>query len=303
MNITIIGAGGMGCLYGAYLSKNNNVVMINSSKNQVDSINQNGITISEADGKRYNYKNVKAYLSGEYEEKSDIVIVFVKATQTEAAVRQNIKLFYKDTTVITLQNGMGNDEIIKSVTGINNIIIGTSRHNAINLGNAQICHPFEGTTVIGSTGLNNMLEKIRDTFCECGLNTEISDDIRRIIWSKLFLNISINPFTFIAQTFTGFVTEDEHARSFAKMLIDEAISVAKADGLEFEKEEVYSSVRLLCSNAKNGYSSMYQDRQKKIKTEIDALNGAVVKKAEEYGMKAPCNELVVKLVHAIEDSY
>jgi len=156
MVITIIGAGAMGCLYGAYLSKENDVIMLDSYEPQVDSINQNGITLVEADGSEQVYKNVKAYKSGTCKESVDLVIVFVKSTYTEEALEENKDLFGKDTFVMTLQNGAGNDRKIKKYVNERNIIIGTSKHNAVNLGEGKIKHGGSGITTIGSSIMQTM---------------------------------------------------------------------------------------------------------------------------------------------------
>ena len=94
--------------------------------------------------------------------------------------------------------------------------------------------------------------------------------------------------------------EDEYAWNFAKRLVYEAVAVAEEDGTYFDRREVMESIREVCVKLKNGYSSMYQDRKKGLKTEIDAINGAVVEQAKTYGVPVPYNSLIVDLVHAIE---
>ena len=123
MKIVIIGAGAMGCLYGAYLSRHNEVIMLDSYQPQVDAINKNGITVSEEDGTEQHFSSVRACLSGEYKEDADLVIVFVKSTYTEDALKTNRKLFGEHTLVMTLQNGAGNDRKIEQYVVKKNIII------------------------------------------------------------------------------------------------------------------------------------------------------------------------------------
>ena len=100
MKIVIIGAGAMGCLYGAYLSRHNEVIMLDSYQPQVDAINKNGITVSEEDGTEQHFSSVRACLSGEYKEDADLVIVFVKSTYTEDALKTNRKLLGEHTLVM-----------------------------------------------------------------------------------------------------------------------------------------------------------------------------------------------------------
>lgn len=301
MKIAVIGAGAMGCLYGAYLSEKNEVIMIDSYQPQVDAINENGITIVEEDKSEHVYKNVTACLSGEYKEAADWVIVFVKSNYTDSALEANALIFGKNTIVMTLQNGAGNDRKISKYVDPENIIIGTSTHNSVNLGGGKIFHGGLGITTIGSNhNAKKYLGKLRETLSAANFETVVSDDIQRIIWSKLFVNLSINTFTAITGTTIGYMIEDEYAWNFAKRLVYEAVAVAEEDGTYFDRREVMESIREVCVKLKNGYSSMYQDRKKGLKTEIDAINGAVVEQAKIYGVPVPYNSLIVDLVHAIE---
>lgn len=301
MKIVIIGAGAMGCLYGAYLSEKHDVVMLDSYQPQVDAINENGITIVESDGTQRHYPKAKACMSGEYEGDADLVIVFVKSTFSDVALEANRSLFGPHTIAMTLQNGAGNDRKIAQYAPPENVIIGTSKHNAVNMGNGISRHGGAGATTIGTNfNAGDKLQIVADLFDECGIEVEISDDIQRIIWSKLFVNLSINTFTAITETPIGFMIKDKHAWDFAKRLIYEAVDVAEEDGTYFDRREVLESVRAVCEHAANGYSSMYQDRKRGVKTEIDAINGAIVEQAKLYGVSVPYNTLIVSLIHAIE---
>lgn len=301
MKVVVIGAGAMGCLYGAYLSQENEVIMLDSFLPQVDAINSDGITITETDGSIRHFPAVKACRSGEYQGMADLVIVFVKSNYTEDALAANKSLFGQETIVMTLQNGAGNDRKIARYVKPENIIIGTSKHNSVNLGKGHIQHAGAGATTIGSNhNAEENLKKVSSLLKSAGLETEVSDDIQRIIWSKLFVNLSINTFTAITETPIGFMIKDRYAWDFAKRLVYEAVDVAEEDGTYFDRREVLESVRKVCVQAENGYSSMYQDRKKGIRTEIDAINGAIVEQAKIYGVPVPYNSLIVDLIHAIE---
>ncbi|MDO4260470.1 MAG: 2-dehydropantoate 2-reductase [Eubacteriales bacterium] len=306
MKIAIIGAGAMGCLYGAYLSRNNEVTMIDSYEPQVRAINEHGISVTECDGSVVRYPDVRACLSGECNEQPGLVILFVKSTYSKAALDANRALFGPGTIVMTLQNGAGNDRMIAGYADAKNIIIGTTKHNCVNLGNGCCRHSGVGLTTIGSNhDSHDILETAAALFNESGLETDISDDIQRIIWSKLFVNLSINTFTAITETPIGYMLENKYAWDFAKRLVYEAVDVAEEDGTYFDRREVLESVRQVCEAAKDGYSSMYQDRKRGVRTEIDAINGAIVEQAKIYGVPVPYNSLIVDLIHAMEgaDAY
>ncbi|HIR23516.1 MAG TPA: NAD-binding protein, partial [Candidatus Scatosoma pullicola] len=162
MTIAVIGAGAMGCLYGGYLSAENKVIMIDSYRPQAEAIAEKGIRIVETDGSEKTYKeNISACLSGECREKADLVIVFVKSTNTDSALAENRALFGEDTLVLTLQNGAGNDRKVAKYVRPENVLIGTSKHNAVNLGGGRTRHGGFGVTIVGSTsGRADAAEKI-----------------------------------------------------------------------------------------------------------------------------------------------
>ncbi len=304
MKIVIIGAGAMGCLYGAYLSRKHEVIMLDSYDKQVEAINQNGITVFEEDGSENTFSNVKACISGECKEAAELVIVFVKSTFTEDALRDNKKLFGDKTLVMTLQNGAGNDRKIAKYVNKKNIIIGTSKHNSVNMGGGKVRHNGSGETTIGSNLENNKnLDKIHGILEECGFKVEKTNDIQRVIWSKLFVNLSINTFTAITRAPIGSMIESKYAWDFAEKMICEAVDVAEADGTHFSYREVLNMVHHVCEDAGKGYSSMSQDVMNCRLTEIDAINGAIVEQAKLYNVKVHYNSLIVDLIHAIEGAY
>ncbi len=231
MKIVIIGAGAMGCLFGAYLSKKNDVFMVDAYEPQVEALNQNGITVLEGDGAETRYNGIRAYRSGECDVQADVVIVFVKSTFSDVALRENKSLFGKDTIVITLQNGAGNDRKIEEYVNRKNVVIGTTTHNSINMGGGKVHHNGSGITTIGSNlGDIPALSTIKNVFEECGLDVSVSDNIQHIIWSKLFVNLSINTFTAITRAPIGSMIENRYSWDFAEKLICEAVDVAEAEG-------------------------------------------------------------------------
>jgi 2-dehydropantoate 2-reductase len=302
VKIAIIGAGAMGCLYGAYLSAKNEVIMIDSFEPQVEAINANGLTMLE-NGVERNYP-LKAVPGGTDIGTVDLVIVFVKSIYTLEAVENNQSLIGEYTIVMTLQNGAGNDRDIMNFVKKENIIIGTSKHNCVGTGLGKIHHTGNGMTTIGAMGPDSNVDNlVIATLKEAGLEAEISDNIQRIIWGKLFVNISINTLTALLETKIGYMIQNKYAWDFAKRIVYEAINVAEEDGTYFDRREVMETVRHVCETAGEGYSSMYQDRKRKVRTEIDKMNGAIAEQAKLYGVATPYNSLVVDLIHAVEGTY
>lgn len=303
MKIAVLGSGAIGCLYGAYLSKNNDVHMICRRQKVMDAINKEGLTVFEPDGSKVSYPKVQASLSGECQADVDLILVIVKAFDTESAMEANRNLIKDHTMIMTLQNGGGNDLKLAEFVPMDRVIIGTTRHNAVNLDNGNIRHSGSGTTYIGSNIKGTELGEIARTFKEAGLETIVNDDIQRIIWSKLFFNLSANTFTAITKAPFGTLIHDDYAWGFAKKLISEAIEVAKAEGQHFSLQEVLDYVHSTCEAVATGFSSMSQDVMNCHKTEIDAITGFVVDRANAHHVPAPCNTFVRDLVHSIENTY
>jgi 2-dehydropantoate 2-reductase len=305
MKIAIIGSGAMGCLYGSYLNDRHEVYFIDAYAPQIESLKNHGLKIIENTlGMSTQEKHilVNAYPSGAFHKTMDLLIIFVKANHTFRAIEENQGLFDHKTMVLTLQNGAGNDRDLMHFIKPENIVIGTSKHNSVTIAPGLINHTASGITSIGGASPSRV-EEVRRILDESGIETEISDDIQRIIWSKLFVNISINTLTALLQTPIGFMASNDYAWDFAKKIIYEAINVAEEDGTYFDRREVLSMVKSVCEKAGNGYASMYQDRQKGLLTEIDKLNGAIVEQAKLYGIATPYNSLVVDLIHAVEGTY
>lgn len=302
MKIAVLGAGAMGCLYGAYLSKHHEVTLIDISEQQVTTINANGLLLREGDSDIL--FRPKAVVSGTDIGPVDLLIVFVKSIHTYQAIQANKQLIDHNTLVMTLQNGAGNDRDILNFAKKENIVIGTSKHNSVTLDFGLVHHTASGATTLGTMDpASDSDSRAGDILSSVGFEVVISDDIQRIIWSKLFINMSINTLTALLQTKIGYMVRNQYAWDFARRVVYEAVDVAEADGTYFDRREALEMVRKVCEDVPDGYSSMYQDRQRKVLTEIDKINGAVVEQAKLYGVPTPYNALIVDLIHAIEGTY
>jgi 2-dehydropantoate 2-reductase len=301
LRIAIIGSGAMGMLFGGYLSKDNEVVLLDTDRTKVDAINREGIRIREPGGNIVS-AGPKAAVSANGLGEMDLVIIFVKAMHTRNALADNRELIGPHTFVISLQNGSGHDAVMREFVAAERIVIGTTLHNSSMVEAGVVHHGGGGKTFIGSIrGEGRELKAIEETFTTCGFDTEISDDIQRKIWEKLFINASVSALTAVLQTKLGFLLESEHAWSLAEKLIKEAVAVANGDGMGFEEQKVINDVHRLVEKARDGYTSIYADIRDGRKTEVDAISGAVVSAGKRNKVPAPSHEFMVGLIHAIED--
>ena len=301
MKIAVIGAGAMGSIYGGRLSQHNDVFMIDKNEKVVESINQHGITLVE-NGENHVF-HPQAVTSSENLGTMDLVILFVKALWSRAALAENKHLIGPNTYLLTLQNGSGHEDILKEVCPISRIIIGTTEDNGAVLSLGHIRHGGIGKTNIGMLvpDENNFLDRFKAVLDEAGFKGYIHDNIQQLIWDKLFTNISLSAVTGILGVKMGFIAADPHAWAMTKQLIHEAMNVAKAMGLSFDEEEMIERVRKTSENNPEGQTSIYADLKAGRRTEVDTISGSVVRAAAKYNIAVPTHAFLVEMVHAMED--
>jgi 2-dehydropantoate 2-reductase len=299
MKIVVIGSGAMGALYGGYLSQNNEVYLIDTDSEKVDTINKNGIKIKEKDGDKTFYP--QALMDSSNIGTADLIILFVKSLFSKVALENNKALIGENTYVLTLQNGSGHEDILKEFVSEDHIIIGTTQHNASIIETSYINHGGSGKTNIGMIiKENNPLTLIKESFESCGFVTDISEDIQKLIWDKLFTNVSASVLTGVLQVKLGYLIDNKHALFLVERLVKEAVEVANGDGMGFDEQQVLEKVKEVLIKAHEGYTSIYADIRDKRKTEVDTISGYVVRASKRNGVPAPTHEFVVALVHALE---
>ena len=306
MKIAIVGSGAMGSLYGGILAEHGNeVYFIDIFKEHIDMVNEKGLTIVEDDKERI-VKGIRGFTnSEEVREKMDLVIIFVKSTLTDVAISQNLSIIDDNTTVLTLQNGIGNIEKINKYIDKKQIIVGTSANGASFIEAGKIKHSGHGGTVLGEidgqvTDRIMIMERLLDIEKLGG--ARISEDVMSLIWEKLIVNCGINPITALSGLKNGELLDYEESEKMMEKVVEEAIGVAKKIGIElsFDDAEYCKSVARATSE---NTSSMLADILNCRRTEIANINGAVVRIGKEYKMDVDLNETLVNLILLKENSY
>lgn len=300
MRIAVLGAGAMGALFGGYLSRQNDVLLVDVNRKLVDVINADGITVEEPDGSRAVFRP-RAATDTAGMAPVDLMIVFVKAMYSHAALEANRSLIGPDTFLMTLQNGSGHEDTLLDFVDRSHVAIGTTQHNSAVLAPGTVRHGGSGQTHIGSlNGSAVHLQPIADTFTACGLPTDCSTAVRRLIWEKLFTNVSASALTAALQVPLGFIAGDPHAWALCERLIREAVAVANADGMEFDAAQKIAEVRAVCENSPDGITSICADIAAGRRTEVDTISGSVVRAGRRNGTPTPSHEMLVGLIHALE---
>jgi 2-dehydropantoate 2-reductase len=301
MRIAVIGAGAMGSIYGGHLSLHNDVYLVDTNQAVVDAVNANGLTLEE--NGQDNVYHPTAVTSTADLEPVDLIILFVKALFSKAALGGNKHLIGPNTYVLTLQNGSGHEDILSEFVAQDHIIIGTTEDNGAVLGMGHIRHGGKGNTNVGMLVPDEagFLPKLKEAFDACGFNVRIHDNIQQLIWDKLFTNISLSAVTGVLKCDIGFIAADEYAWKLTTQLIKEAVAVAHGLGLEADEEAIIKKVRETSEGSPNGVRSICADMRVGRKTEVDTISGSVVRAAAKCGMAVPSHEFIVNMIHAMED--
>ena len=306
MKITVIGPGAMGLLFGGKLAACADVSLIGSNTANLKEINEKGVTIKR-DGSSVT-RMVPAYKGGSRREPADVVLLFTKAYQIRDVLSENRGLIGPDTMLLTLQNGAGHDRVMREFADSAHVLIGTTKQGSYRESASVIVNSGLGETVFGGAASQGeqapdraRLEELRSVFESAGFPCAVSDNIRFEVWNKLMINASSSVLSGVLQVPQGYVAENETAWSICEDLIREICAAAAGEGAVFVPEEQILRVRDHLRKAPDGYTSIYADIKNGRKTEADFICGAVVRAAQEQGLRVPVQETILRLVHAMEE--
>lgn len=305
MKIAVIGAGAMGSLFGAMLAGTDNEVWLYDVwREHVQAINQKGLSIERAGQTRV--VRLKATTEPDQIGRAELAIIFVKSTQTRTAAQTAQQLAGSDGSVMTLQNGMGNADIIAEFVAPDRILAGTTSHGATMLGAGRIRHAGIGATTIGTwaaSGQGRQLAgRFADFFTAAGIETEAVDEVRSVVWNKLLINIGINAISALSAIKNGQILDLEITRELSRAAVEEAMAVARAQDIAIKQDAVDIVFKVAEATAVNR-SSMGQDVDNKRPTEIAAINGFIVSEAKKLGIAAPVNFALTALIETLQSHY
>ena len=302
MKIAVVGAGAMGSLFGAMLAEaGNEVWLYDVWAEHVQIINKDGLSI-EREGQTRTV-SIAATTDPEQIGPAQLVILFVKSTHTAAAAETARKLAGSDGTVMTLQNGMGNADILSEFIDPQRVLAGTTSHGATMLGPGSIRHAGVGATTIGAWAETEQgrerTRKLSDFFTGIGIETEAVDDVRRVLWNKLLINIGINAITALNAIKNGQILNLEITRQLSRHAVEEAMEIAGKMNIKVRADAVDHVYAVAEATAVNR-SSMGQDVDHKRQTEIGTINGFIVRQAKRLGLQAPVNETLTALIETLQ---
>lgn len=304
MKIVVVGAGALGGLVGAQLTAGGeDVTLIEINEARTRLLNETGLFVAEGN-KGETCVPVKVVTSVHGLPVADLVFVSVKSYQTETALRAILPIVGPETLVLSFQNGIGNTEIMAGIIEPKQVIGGITYHSIQHVGPNRIRYR-PGIKPIQIAPYNGVLTpeiiEIGNVFKRSGLNTEVAQQIDDVVWQKLLHNAVVNPVSALTGLSCRELLDDPHLQDFMRDLCLEIIAVMKARGIPIVNEEdpyapVIESQKALGKNR----PSMWQDLARSYPTEVDAINGAIVREAEKLGMDAPHNRGLANFIHSRE---
>ena len=296
MKIGIVGAGALGTLFGERLAAGNEVVLLERKREIVEAVRRDGL---RADG-----ESRKVAITGESRDLYgvQVLFVFVRATDTLRALRPFAGELSPATAIVSLQNGLGNEEAIKtSLGGTISLAIGATTESALSVGPGEVRRVGDGTTVLGSAGASpDLINRVVRLLVEAGFRASAAYDIRPHLWGKLIANAAINPVAALLDRPNGVVLTDVHAGDVARSLAQEAATVANAMRIPLPFTDPWSYVRTIVEQTAEMDNSMLYDLRTGSPTEVDFINGAVVSAGRRAAVPTPYNETLTALVKARE---
>lgn len=309
MRFVVVGAGAMGGLFGAKLwAAGHDVLLLDIWDEHIDVVRRDGITIIEVDGSDATHRVPISRPMPEAAAAADVLLVEVKTYDTVSALEPYRDRLNPNAVVLTLQNGIGNDEALgEALPGHGRIVLGTTAQGSNVVAPGRLQRTGAGPTEIGiargSRVDRNELHEIADAFSGAGIPMSVVKDVYGAVWAKLSANAAINPITALTGLRNGELPSVAELRHLYVSVIDELTSVMDVLKIPRIKDDYVAHAEFVMEVTATSASSMLQDVRFRRRTEIDAINGAISRLGESHGIATPANAHLTALIHGLERSY
>lgn len=297
MKVGIIGAGAMGSIFSYFFYKAKiDVVIFEKDSKTIISLNK-GIDIIKGDKIEEIYVCVDSKL--EILKECEFVFVFVKSYDTEEAIIGVQSAIEEDCIIVSLQNGIGNKEIIAKYFSEERIVYGSTSIGAARTEDGSVRLGGMGNIVIGGSSVK-AVKSVEEILKMAGLDVNVSDNPEAVIWEKAIINAGINPIGALLDISNGSIIKNEYAKKIQEELVKEAVAIAWSVGLTFDADEMIEQTRSVCEKTAGNICSMLQDKRAHRRTEIDSINGIIIEYGRKNSITTPYNNAVYYLIKAQE---
>jgi 2-dehydropantoate 2-reductase len=294
--VGIIGTGAMGTLFGYHLAQTCDVTVLDASHEVASAVERKGLRINEEQPRRVAVAKRPHELFG-----SQVLFLFVKAVDTLRALRAFAGELNPVTPIVSLQNGVGNEDAIRTALGgAVPVILGVTTESAVTVSPGHIRRSERGNTLVSSASPASS-RMVVDLLRASGLQAAVVYDIRPHLWGKLVANCAINALSALLDCDVGAITKDANAARLAEALAEEAAAVAAALKINLPFANPWQYVTQVIAVGADAPSSMAFDLKFGHPSEIDHINGAVVAFGRRVGVPTPYNESMVRLIKAKEE--
>lgn len=298
--VTILGVGALGCLFGSRLQGLAEVTLVGSWPEQLRRLQLGPLEVREKDGSR---RQVALPATDDLASvpPAELVLVLVKSSGTRRAAEQARQALAPGGLALTLQNGLGNLEILQQALGPANAALGSTTEGAHMVAPGIVGHAGSGLTHLASAPETaERLAAVAGLFREAGFEVRQVEDASGLVWGKVAVNAAINPLTALLGVPNGRILEEPEALALADAAAREVAAVAEARGVALPFPDAAERAREVCRETAANRSSMLQDLGRGAVTEIDAISGAVAGHGRECGVAVPVNEALWRRVRARE---
>ncbi|MEP6825520.1 MAG: 2-dehydropantoate 2-reductase [Ramlibacter sp.] len=294
MKVTVMGAGAVGCYYGGMLARAGHAVTLIARPQHVEAVLRDGLRMET----RSFDEHVRMQAGTEPDAVcgADLVLFSVKSTDTEAAGVQIKPHLDPDTLVLCLQNGVDNADRLRGVLPPQQVAAAVVYVGCEMAGAGHLKHHGRGELVIEPAASS---ERVAQALIAAGVPTEISDNVRGALWAKLILNCAHNAISAISQLPYGETAKGEGVAEVMRDVVDECAAVAKAEGVTVPGDPG-AAVQKIIETMPSQFSSTAQDLARGKRSEIDYLNGLVVRRGEALGVPTPANRVLWAMVKLLE---
>lgn len=293
MHIAVMGAGAVGCYYGGLLARAGHTVTLIARPSHVQAIAAHGLRLQTATSDEHIALNANSDVAALKD--AELVLFCVKSSDTESAGAQMKAYLRKDATVLSLQNGVDNAQRLQAVLGQD--VIATVVYVATAMaGPGHVQHFGRGDLVLGQHARSEQLAQL---LSEAGIPSTVSNNVQGALWTKLIINCTYNAASAITQRPYGELVQQPGMWQLMRSAHDECIAVAHAAGVALDAP-LWPMIENIARTMQGQYSSTAQDLQKNKATEIDHLNGFIVRQGQQLGVSTPVNAALQTLVKALQ---
>ncbi|AXK52388.1 ketopantoate reductase family protein [Pseudomonas protegens] len=302
MNITILGAGAMGSLFGCLLAESGQqVTLLDINDAHLAAIQRDGLLLATDHGER-RIRGLNACRPEKASGHPDLLLVFTKTLHTDSALRSVARHITRHTRVLTLQNGLGNAEAVSRHVAPRQVLIGMTNWPADLLGPGQVHSHGQGMVRVLALdeGERQASAEVAAVLDAAGLSCAVDPEVWTSIWEKVAFNAALNSLCAATGCTVGQLDAAPEGVALARAIVMEVVAVAGAQGIVLDAQRCLDSVAFAMANHRSHKPSMLQDVLAGRPTEIGAINGQVVARAREAGVAVPHTETLLGLLRLIE---